>query len=528
MPRIITNVQTAPVPGFWQRLAALQADSDAGDGLDLVRQLETMNIPRDQRAVVHAVRSWDALELSPIVAFAIWLLRDRQEDDGSFKRRPHSAMAETAPTLRYVQVVLMAGEDLVTDEAACRAVRWIEMQQLPDGGLRDFPNAHEAELGTTARVLRAFSAHQVPMGGLEDLRHALVDTAIDVGADCAWSTQRSDPTPVTGATALATSALVAGGYDGDLVERAARWLLAAQNRDGGWLEVPTSGNLPSAASNTFNVVRALRDADGHLGGSADVAAALEQAREWWLREFAPSWQRRPLAEQVFGLRLAPLLSLQEHDESRRLAARLVEHACRKWSAACDLYIDVELLAIALLEWSWCAPPSATEPLDELPRVPPAFLRQEPHVYDLLYTVARTRRSMAFVDALARVGLAESMLGGLVGSLATLAALDERVLVPLADPSSTVRWGAGAVAVGAGWSIWALVRVAMRGPGSRAVVGLLVALAASGLLTAWTFSHYADWNVAGFGLVWAVHFLAVDVVAASADQAGLVRRLLPDG
>lgn len=45
MPRIITNVQTAPVPGFWQRLAALQADSDAGDGLDLVRQLETMNIP---------------------------------------------------------------------------------------------------------------------------------------------------------------------------------------------------------------------------------------------------------------------------------------------------------------------------------------------------------------------------------------------------------------------------------------------------------------------------------------------------
>ena len=106
MPRIITNVQTAPVPGFWQRLAALQADSDAGDGLDLVRQLETMNIPRDQRAVVHAVRSWDALELSPIVAFAIWLLRDRQEDDGSFKRRPHSAMAET-PTASARRVVLV-------------------------------------------------------------------------------------------------------------------------------------------------------------------------------------------------------------------------------------------------------------------------------------------------------------------------------------------------------------------------------------------------------------------------------------
>lgn len=80
----------------------------------------------------------------------------------------------------------------------------------------------------------------------------------------------------------------------------------------------------------------------------------------------------------------------------------------------------------------------------------------------------------------------------------------------------------------GLLLWIAARLVMRRSRSIALASLGCDIIAAAALTAWTVYAYEPTSWLGVVLVWLANFLVIDIVAYSADQSGVIARLLPEG
>lgn len=245
MPAVATGVLSAPVPGIWRRLSLISRDGTIA-GLaddDLVGQLEEVGIPRHQHGVVYALKSWQRERIPPDVALALWLLREQENGQGLIYRRSTNPVEESSPAIRYIQLAAAANETRESDPTLDRVVSWLLDRQLPNGSIPPAIVVGEGETGQTARTLRALCLLADPAFSerIASIRDYLVNTARPQPSGVAWACFPQDHTVVTGATSLAVTALVEHGAVDDVVRQGLRYLLASQDRSGGWAEVPGEG-----------------------------------------------------------------------------------------------------------------------------------------------------------------------------------------------------------------------------------------------------------------------------------------------
>ena len=259
MPVVATGVLSSPVPGIWRRLSLISSDGSI-NGLDadcLVGQLEELGIPRHQLGLVHLLQSWQRARVPPDVAFALWLLRDQEEEQGCLYRKAAIPVEESSPAIRYIQLAAEVGERRDTDPTLHRVVAWLLDRQLSDGSIPLIISVGHGETGQTSRSLRVLSRLSDP--SLDEHLHAMCsylrDSVIKQPIGHAWSYSRLDRTVVTGSTSLAVLALLERGAHDETVTEGLRYLLAAQDVSGGWAEVP--GYRPTI-HNTHDAVRAIR------------------------------------------------------------------------------------------------------------------------------------------------------------------------------------------------------------------------------------------------------------------------------
>jgi hypothetical protein len=351
-----------------------------------------------------------------------------------------------------------------------------------------------------------------------------------VGA--AWSYSSGDRTAVTGATSLATLALLQQGLHDEVVEGGARYLLDAQSSNGGWAEVP---GYRTTIHNTFNAVRALRAADA--AGIVEREAtdvALDSSRRWFLNTVNKRRHRTQSStlDLSYLLRLAVQLEVLEAGSPRleRLAIELTRRRRQTLSASADLYGETEIMAIALLEcsreldrrpngaqsWAWRW---------RLQALPPPFLCPEAQFYELMYGLLNARWWVKTVDRLVRANFIERIAGVILGTIAALGIVNNELTAAFTINDFDARGVLSFIVVALLVMAWLGVRTAARlaTPGTTwvSIVALVVALAIT-----WIVSPSSP-VVPGLLLVVALRWLIIDVVAYSADRSGLLKRLVPN-
>jgi hypothetical protein len=521
---------TDPVPGAWRRLSLISRDGTL-TGLkeeNLIARLDEFGIPRHQFGVARLLYSWKRARVPPDVALALWLLRQQQQSDGCIYRSADAPVEEAGPAIRYVQLAVAAGETMQTDPALEAAARWLVDRQLPDGSIPAIVDSGCGEAGSTARALRVLGQLDEPwlVEPLERMRMYLERTAVAQPVGVAWSYSTEERTAVTGATSLAVLALIEDGCRGPAVIEGLRFLLAVQSRGGGWPEVP---GFPPTIHNTFNVVRAL-----HAGQAADLlnddpSPSLKAACQWFL----PAVRRAPRStlDQAYALRLAAELNLLGIKRIERLALRLTKRHRQALSITADLYAETEIAAVALLECSQRVDASAVPEQSSswrwrwvLPALPPPFLCRHRYFYEALYSAIKARWWIRTVDALADASVVEGTAGLLLGTIAALGIVDDRLTAAFTVVQADARSVLAAATVGLLLLLWFGVKLTAR----RAVAGAVWVSVGALLLTlaiTWILPSPAPTPTALLPVI-GLRWLIIDAVAFTADRSGLLERLIP--
>lgn len=439
MPVVLTGLLSVPVPGVWRRLSLISADGTLKglEGAQLIGGLDELGIPRHQHGIVRVMQSWRRACVPPDVALALWLLREQCDGSGCLYRNADIQIEESSSAIRYIQLAATLGETLDSDSTLRVLVEWLLDRQLPDGSIPLVISSGQGEVGQTARTLRALHALNEPSLAkhLTRMTEFLQTAAFPQTVGVAWSYSNVERTAVTGATSLATLALIEQGVRDEVVEGGLHYLLDAQSNNGGWAEIP---GFRTTIHNTFNAVRTLRTANAAgVLGSEDTNLAIDSSRRWFLN-ITRHRTRLPTLELSFLLRLAVQLRLLQAESTRveRLALELTRRRRQTLSTSADLYGETEIMAIALLECS--------RQLDRLPdgsqnwawrwklqAVPPPFLCPEAYFYELMYGVLDARWWVKTVDALARVSFVERVAGVLLGTIAALGIANEELTAAFA-------------------------------------------------------------------------------------------------
>jgi hypothetical protein len=532
VPVVLTGLLSVPVPGVWRRLSLISADGTLKglEGAQLIGGLDELGIPRHQHGIVRVMQSWRRACVPPDVALALWLLREQCDGSGCLYRNADIHIEESSSAIRYIQLAATLGETLDSDSTLRVLVEWLLDRQLPDGSIPLVISSGQGEVGQTARTLRALHALNEPSLAkhLTRMTEFLQTAAFPQTVGVAWSYSNVERTAVTGATSLATLALIEQGVRDEVVEGGLHYLLDAQSNNGGWAEIP---GFRTTIHNTFNAVRTLRTANAAgVLGSEDTNLAIDSSRRWFLN-ITRHRTRLPTLELSFLLRLAVQLRLLQAESTRveRLALELTRRRRQTLSTSADLYGETEIMAIALLECS--------RQLDRLPdgsqnwawrwklqAVPPPFLCPEAYFYELMYGVLDARWWVKTVDALARVSFVERVAGVLLGTIAALGIANEELTAAFAITDFDTRGVLGiavvVVLVMAWLGVRAAARLAASGTAWVSVAALVVALAIT-----WIVSPPSQ-AFPGLLSVVALRWLIIDVVAFTADRSGLLKRLVP--
>jgi Prenyltransferase and squalene oxidase repeat len=432
VPVVATGVLSSPVPGVWRRLSLISADGSITGLTDeqLVGQLEEFGIPRHQLGLAHLLQSWQRGRIPPDVAFSLWNLRERVDQCGCIYRRQTLRVEESSPAIRYIQLAAEVGETQESDPTLRRVVIWLLARQLSDGSVPLIISTGYGETGQTSRTLSALARLRDPSVAkhLDAMRDYLLNAPIVQPTGAAWSYSKVDRTPVTGSTSLAVTALIRYGCRDEVIRQGLRYLLAVQDPDGGWAEVP---GHRATIQNTFQVVRAIGEAtrSGTLA-AAEATLALDRARHWFLRAVG----RRPprtVLEHAFAVRIAKELDLLRQPRFERLAQQLSRRRRQFLDPAGDSYAETEIAAIALLEasrmidagadadgswqWRW-----------QLPTTAPPFLVRGAYFYELLYGLAKARWWVRTVDAVVNSGIVARSAGLVLGTVTAVGVVDPDV------------------------------------------------------------------------------------------------------
>jgi hypothetical protein len=519
----------------WRRLSLISADGTL-KGLEdarLIGGLDELGIPRHQHGIVRVLQSWRRECVPPDVALALWLLREQCDAGGCLYRHADIEVEESSPAIRYIQLAAALGETVDTDPTLRCVAAWLLDRQLPDGSIPLVVSSGQGEVGQTARTLRALYAlgHPAFAERLTRMTEFLRGAAFPQTVGMAWSYSNAERTAVTGATSLATLALIEQGVRDEVVEGGLRYLLDAQSHTGGWAEIP---GYRTTIHNTFNAVRALRagDAEGNLS-SDEIKPAIDASRRWFLDNVKKPRHRARLSTVELSclLRLAVQLEVLEAASSRveRIAIELTRRRRRTLSSSADLYGETEIMAIALLECS--------RELDRLPdgaqrwrwrwrlqALPPPFLCPEAYFYELMYGVLDARWWVRMVDKLVRASFVERIAGVMLGTIAALGIANGELAAAFAIDQLDARGVLGIAVVALLVMAWLGVRTATRlvatGTTWVSVVALVVALAIT-----WIVAPPSQ-AFPGLLLVVALRWLIIDVVAYTADRSGLLKRLVP--
>jgi hypothetical protein len=527
LPVVTTGTISAPVPGVWRRLSLLSQDGGISGLADehLIGQLEDVGIPRHQHAIVDLLLSWQRARIPPDVALALWLLREQEDGNGLIYRRAGVPVEESSPAIRYIQLAAEVGETRESDPTLRRVVARLLDHQLPDGSIPLTVATGLGAIGQTARTLRALHKLGDPAlaGRLAALTGHLQATALAQPTGVAWALYSPDRTVVTGSTSLAITALVERGVRGAVIDEGLRYLLAAQEPDGGWAEVP--GYRPTI-QNTYQVVRAVRTAQ--RAGLLDPDRAhrtLDRARGWFRR--ATRRQPDSVLEHAFAVRTAVELDLLRDRRSERLAYQLSQSRRQFLDPQADLYADTALAAIALLEASRAVdPPGRTGSWPwrwQLPNPTPPFLVRGPYFYELLYGVLWARWWVRLVDLLIRRRVVDRAAGLLLGAVTSIGIISDYVVDSVAA-GGALR-GSTTIAIVFGLVVcWLAIKSAARSSvlaGLRSSGGALLVAAPLSLVL-----DPADPVFPGLVVLIGLRWLVIDVVAFTADSSGLLERLLP--
>jgi hypothetical protein len=529
MPVVTTGLLSAPVPGMWRRIGLISDDGTL-QGLDddlLVGQLEEMGIPRHQLGFARVLQSWQRARVPPDIAFALWLLRQQHEACGCLYRRTDIRIEESSPAIRYTQLAGDAGESPDTDPTLHQVIDWLLDRQLPDGSIPLVVAAGHGETGQTARTLRALDRlpGDVAQAECGRMAHYLLTSSRPQEAGVAWSYSDAEETVVTGSTSLTVVALVERGCRDDIVRQALDYLLAAQDSEGGWAEVP---GYRATVHNTFNVVRALHAAQAADVLDDDPGPCLDAAHRWFDAAIDRSAPRSTL-DLAFSLRLAVQFDMLHDDRVESLARRLAHRRRKTLHANADLYAETEIAAIALLECSrqLDARPGGEDAWPwrwDLPVVSPPFLASEGYFYELLYGALDKRWWVRFVDRLLAGNVLERTAGLLFGTIAALGVVTDGVVAAFTLSRFDAPHLAALAVVVVLVAAWIGVKAAAR---SLAVGSAWATVAAVGVAAVLT------WILAGptplvpdLLPVVAVRWLVVDAVAFTADRTGVLERLLP--
>jgi hypothetical protein len=525
---VATGVLSSPVPGIWRRLSLISTDGSIMglDGDRLVGQLEELGIPRNQLGLVHLLQSWQRARVPPDVAFALWLLRAQEEEQGCLYRKAAIPVEESSPAIRYIQLAVEVGERRDTDPTLDRIVTWLLDRQLPDGSIPLIVSVGHGETGQTSRSLRVLSRLSDP--SLDERLHAMCsylrNSVMKQPIGHAWSYSRLDRTVVTGSTSLAVLALIERGAQDETVADGLRYLLAAQDISGGWAEVP--GHRPTI-HNTHNAVRAIRAGQAAGLRIEQVESSLDRARQWFLMMVGHHTPRSTL-ELSFAVRLGVELDLLCHERIEELARQLTQRRHVTLSAQADMYAETEISAIALIECSRKLdklpdPPRSWEWRWQLPAVPPPFLARGTYLYELLYSIIKKRWWLRAVDMIVEAKVIERVAALLLGTITALGLIDDQIIRALSSRGD-VRADLTIVIVGTLLLLWLGVKITALSSASQAVYTSIGSLCAAILLTWMLFTvglTFVD-IVSITGLRW----LVIDVVAYAADSSGLLDRLIP--
>lgn len=536
MPVVLTGLISVPVPGVWRRLGLISSDGTV-KGLEdtrLIGGLDELGIPRHQHGIVRVVQSWRRECVPPDVALALWLLREQCDGGGCIYRNTDIHVEESSPAIRYIQLAGSLGETLESDPTLRSIVEWLVDRQLPDGSIPLVVSSGQGEVGQTARALRALQVlnHPSLAERLARMTEFLHTAAFAQTVGVAWSYSSGDRTAVTGATSLATLALIQQGLSDEVAEGGVRYLLDAQSNNGGWAEIP---GYRTTIHNTFNAVRTLRAANAAgIAESEDTDAAIDLSRRWFLNNVNKRGHQSRLStlELSYLLRLAVQLEALEAGASRleRLAIELTRRRRQTLSASADLYGETEIMAIALLECS--------RELDRLPNgaqrwawrwrlqaLPPPFLCPEAHFYELMYGALNARWWVKAVDRLVRANFIERIAGVILGTIAALGIVNNELTAAFAIDDIDARGVLSIIVVALLVMAWLGVRMAARLAASGttwvSIAALVVALAIT-----WIVSPPSP-VVPGLLLVVALRWLIIDVVAYTADRSGLLKRFVPN-
>ncbi|MET0236412.1 MAG: prenyltransferase/squalene oxidase repeat-containing protein [Kibdelosporangium sp.] len=529
MPVVATGILSSPVPGLWRRLSLISEDGSITGLTDakLVGQLEELGIPRHQLGVVHLLHSWQHARVPPDVAFALWYLRERVDEQGLIYRRAALPVEESSPAIRYVQLAVDAGETRESDPTMRQAVQWLLDHQLPDGSIPLIIATGHGETGQTSRTLKALQRLHDPAlaGPLDAMRDYLLRTPIEQPTGAAWSYSTIDRTVVTGSTSLAVTALIQCGRRDDVVHQGIRYLLAAQDAGGGWAEVP--GHQPTI-HNTFNVVRAIGSAAKSGILTADEAAsALDRARHWFVRTVRRQ-PPRTILDHSFAVRTAIHLNLIHERRFENLSKQLARRRRQFLDPAADSYAETAIAAIALLEssrhidathaghqhwhWRW-----------QLPTTPPPFLARGAYFYEMLYGAIKARWWVRTVDVLMNTAIVDRSAGLVLGTITALGIVNpglSEILIKADTGRSTLTM----IGVGILLLVWNGIKIAAQTSVLRSLTSSAAAFVPAAALT-WIL-HSPTPTVPALISLLGLRVLVIDVVAFTADSTGLLDRLLP--
>jgi hypothetical protein len=530
VPVVATGVLSSPVPGIWGRLSLLTADESI-TGLyaeRLIGQLDELGIPRSQLDLVWLLQSWQRARVPPDVALALWLLREQEDGHGCIYRRSAIPVEESSAAIRYIQLAAEVGETMDTDPTLCRAVSWLLERQLPDGSIPLIISTGVGQIGQTCRSLRALGRLGKPAlrKRLDAMDSFLRDTPIGQPVGHAWSYTKTDDIAVTGSTSLAVLALLERKHgSSEIVIEGLRYLIAAQDPEGGWSEIP--GYHPTI-QNTQHAVRAMRAAQDAGLLAEELQQALDRARQWFLRTVRHR-PPRSILDLSFAIRIGMELELLRDTRVEGLAQQLVQRRHRTLSTDADMYVETELSAIALME---CSRRLDSLPEDanawawrwRLPRLPPPFLARSTYVYELLYGLVKKRWWVRTIDTLVNAKIIDRMAAMLLGTITALGIAGNDITSALSLPGRDARTGATIAIVIVLLLLWLTVKTAAYASVLRATCRSIVSLAIAVLLT-WLLAipnQSAAVAVSLSGLRW----LIIDLVAFTADSSGLLDRLLP--
>jgi squalene-hopene/tetraprenyl-beta-curcumene cyclase len=234
-----------------------------------VEALAAAGVAPDNTALVAAGR-W--LLLQRIEGPAIPGMAGAVEPSGwSFGRDGYPALADTARVLLALRQIRLPG--LTGRPATAGAIRWLTSMQARDGSWSGSPVV-------TAYVVRALAAHAA--ADVRAIRRGVVWLLRQQQAAGSWPGPDGD---LAAAATVLPALIVAGVLPGKLpVRSAADWLLRRQNADGGWAWAAHASSSQTQA--TARTLAALITVSADAAGG-ELSDAIDRAASWLVHAQQP-------------------------------------------------------------------------------------------------------------------------------------------------------------------------------------------------------------------------------------------------